>query len=140
MYIFVLRVFSCLWYNNEMNKFYLIDNNIFYLSSLQSQLRSIDCNVFVNHGDLGEIYPFKEILRHQPEIIIMDLVFPSLDGLSLLHRLQEDHSTNNIPVIVYTNFENKNLEEKSAIKGAHKFFLKEDFNPKYLIDRILKIY
>ena len=122
-----------------MNKFYLIDNNIFYLSSLQSQLRAVDCHVFANHGDTGEAHTFREILKHQPSIVIMDLVLPSFDGISLLHRLQEDHHTNDIPVAIYTSASNKHLKDKSIDKGVQHFFSKEDFMPEALINRLAKI-
>ncbi len=123
-----------------MKKFYLIDNHINYLSGLEAQLRSIDCQVFANHGDSEEIHAFRDILRHQPNIIIMDVVFPSLRGFSLLHRLQADHYTNNIPIVVYTSILNKHLEDESINKGAWQFFIKENFSPERLIDRISKIY
>ena len=123
-----------------MKKFYLIDNDIFHLSSLQSQLRAADHHVFANHGDLGEEHTFKDIFRQQPDIIIMDLLLPSLDGLSLLHRLQIDHYTNNIPVAIYSSKDNNHLKDKSIYKGAQQFFSKEDFMPEQLINRILKIY
>lgn len=123
-----------------MNKFYLIDNDIVSISSLQSQLRASNYNVFVNHGDLGETHTFREIFRKQPSIIIMDLIFPSFDGLSLLHRLQVDRYTNNIPIVIYTSLVNEHLKNISIHKGSERFFTKESFNPERLIDRIFKIY
>ncbi len=123
-----------------MNKFYLIDNDILYLSSLESQLRAKNYQVFSNNGDLGLKHTFKDILLIQPEIIIMDLVFPSFDGTSLLHQLQEEDCTNDIPIAVYTLDSNKYLKDKSMSKGVEHFFIKENFEPQSLLDRIYKIY
>jgi CheY-like chemotaxis protein len=103
-------------------------------------LRVIDRHVSLSHGDLGETYVFRDVLRKQPDIIIMDLLLPSFDGLSLLHRLQEDHCTNHIPVIIYSTKSNKHLKDSGVDKGAQQFFLKEDFTPERLIGRVFKIY
>ena len=123
-----------------MNKFYLIDNDIFYLSSLQSQLRAMDCQVCVNHGDTGFHYSFRDVLREQPDAIIMDLIHPSFEGLELLHKLEEDHYTNSIPVFVYTKEENKDMHMDADNKGCEQFFIKERLSPEQLIKRIIKIY
>ena len=123
-----------------MNKFYLIDNNIFYLSSLESQLRAGNRNVFPNHGDMGLGQTFKDILISQPEIIITDLILPSFNGFDLLHKLQENHYTNHIPVVVYTDLDNKHLKIRSEGKGSEHFFTKDEFSPENLITRLIKIY
>ncbi len=123
-----------------MKKFYLLDDNIFYLNSLEVQLLASGSSVISGKHQLGEHYIWQDIIQQQPDIVIMDIVFPDFDGLSLLHRLQVDDFSNNIPVAIYTDLKNKKKQAMSAHKGASYFFIKEDFPPNLLIARFNKIY
>lgn len=129
-----------LWYNKEMKNIFLVDNNIIYSAALESQLRVQKSNVLASDGSHGLEHTFREILLKQPNIVIMDTVFPNFDGLDLLHNLQSSHDTNHIPLAVYTHSNNLHLKESIRSKGATHFFLKDEFDPERLIERLFKIY
>jgi len=45
----------------------------------------------------------KLIYEHKPDLIILDLTLPDMDGLSLLQTLQHEDSLKHIPVMIYSN-------------------------------------
>jgi two-component system, response regulator len=59
-----------------------------------------------------------------PEVILLDLKLPKIDGLALLRRLQSEERTRDIPVVVLTS----NSDEKSVLSsydlGARSFLRK----------------
>lgn len=55
---------------------------------------------------------------HHPQAILLDLGLPDVDGLLVLERLKSDHSLRDIPVIVVTIRDRREVEEKARQLGA----------------------
>ncbi len=51
-----------------------------------------------NNGKQG----LKEARSHQPDLILLDIMMPEMDGLEVLKKLKEDRKTLSIPVIMLT--------------------------------------
>lgn len=78
---------------------------------------------------------FSTIEQFQPELILLDLKLPDIDGYTLLEKMQNKSDYVNIPVIVVSAFAFK-LDQKRAIDlGACRYFVK----PVNLIDLIKAI-
>jgi CheY-like chemotaxis protein len=60
-----------------------------------------------------------------PNLILLDMMLPKLDGLGVLRALKRDPQTANIPVIVLTGL-GKNNEWKLRKEGAAAYFTKSD--------------
>ena len=63
----------------------------------------------------------------RPDIIILDMMLPTLDGTMVLRSLKQDAGTRSIPVIVLSGLSQKN-EEKLKIAGAAAYFEKSKLN------------
>jgi two-component system cell cycle response regulator DivK len=78
---------------------------------------------------------FSTIEQFQPELILLDLKLPVIDGFTLLEKMQNNPDYINIPVIVVSAFAFK-VDQKRAIDlGACRYFVK----PVNLIDLIQAI-
>jgi len=62
-----------------------------------------------------------------PQLILLDMMLPELDGTGVLKQLKEDPSTAQIPVIVLTSLSQKN-EEKLKEAGATAYLEKSALN------------
>jgi len=60
-----------------------------------------------------------------PNLILLDMMLPKLDGLGVLRALKQDPQTTSIPVIVLTGLGKQN-EWKLKKEGAVAFFTKSD--------------
>lgn len=76
-------------------------------------------------------------LHHQPDLILLDLMLPGINGLELLKVLRETETTKNIPVIVLTNLSEEEIEEAKKL-GANEGFIKANTEPQQLIETIQK--
>jgi two-component system response regulator len=61
---------------------------------------------------------------HQPELILMDLKLPKIDGLEVLKRLRADHRTELLPVVVLTTSIEENDIISSYKLGANSYIRK----------------
>jgi DNA-binding response OmpR family regulator len=66
-------------------------------------------------------------LQAQPDVILLDVVMPKMDGITMLLRLREDPKGKTVPVIFLTNYgETKKIVE--ATKGnAYGYLIKSNW-------------
>jgi len=78
-----------------------------------------------------------ELARQQlPDLIILDLMMPEVDGFSVLDSLKTDPSTDSIPVIVVTAKE-LTSDEKTRLQGRiHSLMEKGTFMSDELLDEV----
>jgi CheY-like chemotaxis protein len=67
----------------------------------------------------------QEILKHTvPDLILMDIALPGMDGLTLTRKLKDDKRLKHIPVIALTAFAMKGDEQKASEAGCDGYITK----------------
>lgn len=77
--------------------------------------------------------------RFQPDLIVLDLMLPGIDGLDVTKYLKNNKKTNNIPIIMLT----AKGEESDIVIGLEmgaNDYISKPFSPKVLIARIRAIF
>ena len=77
----------------------------------------------------------KSIAKISPALILLDLMLPGIDGLSVCKKLKESENTKHLPIIMLT----ARGEEEDIIKGFEygaDDYVTKPFSPKVLISRI----
>ena len=72
----------------------------------------------------------------QPDIIFLDIRLPKLDGLSVLERLRADAATERTPVVILSNWNEKELVERGVKLGALDHLIKSQTTPARLSQRL----
>ena len=72
-----------------------------------------------------------------PDLILLDIMMPGIDGWETLTRLKRDAATANIPVVIFTAREHSRGHQKSAEMGAVDYFRKP-FEPGELSELVEK--
>jgi len=63
-------------------------------------------------------------IRHQPKLIISDIMMPKMDGYALCAQLKQDHRTSHIPIILLTAKADQQSRIKGLIKEANLYLSK----------------
>lgn len=74
-----------------------------------------------------------------PDIILLDLILPGLDGFEVLRRIKSDDSTASIPVIVLSNLGQKEDMDRAMAGGAEDFMVKAHFTPGEIIVKVKSV-
>jgi len=74
-------------------------------------------------------------LKQQPDLVLLDVIMPGMDGFEVCRRLKADPNTRSIPVIFLTASANPESEEQGLDAGAVDFIAKP-FNPKIVRARV----
>ncbi len=92
----------------------------------------------VTTADNGE-KALVEAKKKKPNIIMLDILLPKLDGFAVLERLKADGEIKDIPVILLTNLGQKDDVEKGLQMGAADYLIKAHFKPSEVVDKIKKV-
>lgn len=80
-----------------------------------------------------------KVHQAKPTIILLDVMMPVLNGLDTLDRLKADPTTKDIPVIMLTNLAGQQDAESALSKGAVKYIIKSEHEPKEIADMVKEI-
>ena len=85
-------------------------------------------------GELG----VKMAKKTLPNLILLDLILPKMNGFEVLKELKKNESTKNIPVIVLTNLEGSADVEKAISLGAKDYLIKANYELSEISKKIKK--
>ncbi len=74
----------------------------------------------------------------KPDLILLDLILPKVNGFDVLRKLKEDRETKDIPVIVLTNLEEMGNVDKAIELGATTYLVKASYSLKEIVEKIRK--
>jgi len=75
----------------------------------------------------------------KPTLILMDIMMPVMNGLEALEKLKADPETKAIPVIMLTNLAGQQDAEAALSKGAIKYIVKSEYEPKDVTNMVKEI-
>lgn len=76
--------------------------------------------------------------REKPDVILMDLMMPSMDGYTACSLIKADQETKTIPVIILTGIGHESNKKFAMEMGADGYITKP-FNSQALVDAIASI-
>jgi len=78
----------------------------------------------------------KSIKDEKPDLVLLDLILPGMDGFEVLTKIKKDAGIAQIPVIILSNLGQKDDIEKGLKMGAVDYLIKAHFTPGEIIDKI----
>ncbi len=80
----------------------------------------------------------KMIKEKHPDLVLLDIVLPKMDGFEVLKKMKADKESKEIPVILLTNLSQKDEVKKGLDLGATDYLIKAHFMPSEVIKKIKK--
>lgn len=75
----------------------------------------------------------------KPTVILLDIMMPKMNGLQVLEKLKLDPDTKKIPVVMLTNLAGEKDAENALMKGAVKYIVKSEYEPKQVVTMVKQI-
>ena len=75
------------------------------------------------------------VAKDRPDLILMDIQLPIMDGCEATRRIKADPSLSSIPIIAVTSYALSGDEEKARAAGCNDFVPKS-FSPRHLLAKI----
>ncbi len=116
-----------------MPKILIVEDDEFLANIYQTKFEKEGFKVTVaGDGEQG----LKTAVSKKPEIILLDILLPKMDGFAVLENLKKDAATKDIPVILLTNLGQKEDVQKGLNMGAVDYLIKAHFKPSETVDKV----
>jgi DNA-binding response OmpR family regulator len=120
-------------------RIFIVEDDANILYSLKAKLAIVGFDVEVNIGT-SQIDIIKEITAFKPDLIVLDLILPKIDGFEVLKDLKSSTETKNVPVFIFTNLSDEDSRTRGGELGCDLYFLKNLLNIDEFVNKIIKIF
>jgi len=85
---------------------------------------------------LKRLEEIKAKKKERPDLILLDLILPDINGLAILKKAKTDPELKDIPFFIFTNYSAPGLEKTGKDLGAEKHIIKTDVTSSQLVKLI----
>lgn len=118
-----------------MEKVLIIEDDKFLRDLLYKKLTEDNFSVATAlDGEEG----LKKIQEENPNLVLLDLILPGINGFEVLKKTKENPATKEIPVIVLSNLGQKEDVERAKKLGAEDYLIKAHFTLEEIVNKIRK--
>ena len=119
--------------SNARNKILIVEDDLDLLEVLRKKFTIEKFEVSqAPDGKVG----LDEALRNHPDIILLDIVMPVMDGMSMLRKLREDSWGKDVPVILLTNLSDEKKVAEGLQHGVYDYLVKADWNISDVVKKV----
>lgn len=117
-------------------KIVLVEDDTFLAGIYASKFESAGFEVcLAADGEAG----LRMIEKEVPDVILLDILMPKMDGFEVLEHLKSNDKIKNIPVILLTNLGQKEDVERGLKLGAVDYLIKAHFMPHETVEKVNKV-
>lgn len=80
-----------------------------------------------------------KVLEFQPDLVLLDIVLPKMDGFEVLKEIKSKDETKETPVVLLTNLGQKGEVEKGLSLGAEEYIIKAHFTPTAVVAKVKEL-
>ncbi|MFA6397842.1 MAG: response regulator [Candidatus Paceibacterota bacterium] len=116
-----------------MKKVLIIEDDTFLQGLVSRKLKSESYDVMIA-SDSDDAFAVLE--KGIPDMILLDLLLPKIDGFEILTKIRQDPKFKAIPVIVFSNLSEDTDIKRAQDLGINAFMIKSNFTLDELSERI----
>lgn len=115
-------------------KILIVDDEPELVKAIEIRLKQANYEVLTAYDGLEGLEKAK---KEKPDLILLDILMPNIDGYQTLSKLKEDGITKDVPVIMLTSKSQVNDVAEAIGLGAVDYIVKP-FEPRILLEKIKK--
>ncbi len=119
--------------NKRKHKILLIEDDKFICDVYKDGLKMGGFKVIIAYDGKEGI---KKIKSEKPDLILLDLVVPLINGFEILEKIKIDKKFKKIPVIILSNLGEEKDIRKGMSLGAVDYLVKVNFSIKEVIEKV----
>ncbi len=114
-------------------KILIVEDDRFLRELMVRKLKMADFEVIeAEDGQEG----LKKIKEEKPNLVLLDLILPEMDGFEVLEQKRKDEEIKDIPVIILSNLGQKEEIDRGLQLGAKDYLVKAHFSPSEIVEKV----
>ncbi len=114
-------------------KLLLIEDDVTLVKMYERKFTSDGYEVVIAYDGLEGL---EKATKEKPDLILLDIMLPKLDGLALFKKMRSLPETFNTPVILLTNFGQEDAVFECFKLGAVDYLVKADVTPQQVVAKV----
>lgn len=114
-------------------KILVVEDEEILLTALSEELRQEGFEVV---GAKDGVEGVEKAASEKPDLVLLDLVMPRLDGIGALKQMKEGAETKDIPVVILTNLSDYDKISDALSLGAMDYLVKANYRLEELVTKI----
>jgi CheY-like chemotaxis protein len=110
----------------------IVEDNSELLQLLGSSLRDAGYETVPASNGVEALH---KVQQQPPDLILLDLLLPELDGMAVCQALRQDASTAEIPIVVVTGL-NSEAHRQVALQAGANDYVTKPINPSALVSKV----
>jgi len=116
-------------------KILIIEDEKILLELLRKKLTDENYEVSIaRNGEEG----LKTMRKIKPDLILLDIVMPKIDGFGVMEAMSKDEKLKNIPIIIVSNSGQPVELDRAQKLGAKDWLVKTEFDPLEVVEKVKK--
>jgi len=121
---------------NKKTKVLIIEDDSYISDMYKIKFESENFETVVASNGIEGI---KFLEKATPDVILLDVVMPKIDGFSVLKEIKKNPKLDKIPVVLLTNLSQKENVERGFELGASSYIIKAHFTPSEVVEKIKEV-
>lgn len=123
--------------NQQGKKIFICDDDKFLLDMYTFKFKEKGFDIVQAYGSVDALAKLKGGIR--PDIMLLDVVMPAMDGFELLGLLRSEDLIGNAKVIVLSNLGQPSDVEKGRALGASGYIVKASATPSEVVEKVMTV-
>lgn len=114
----------------------IIEDDSFLANIYKNKFEAEGYKVYTEtNGESG----FESFIKKVPNLVLLDVLLPKLDGFSLIKKAKEHKKIKHVPIVLLTNLGHKEDVKKGMDLGAEDYLIKAHFKPSETVKKVKNI-
>ncbi|HAV11147.1 MAG TPA: response regulator [Candidatus Moranbacteria bacterium] len=116
-----------------IKKIMLVEDDVFIRDIYETKLRQEKFEIVMAENGLDAL---KKLETFLPDLILLDIVMPYMDGMDFLKEFKKDEKWKDIPIIMLSNLSDKERVMDANTLGVNDYLIKSHFTPSEVVAKI----
>lgn len=118
----------------DKRKILIVEDDIFIRDIYKVRFEQEGFDVMLAENGLAAMERMSQ--GAEPEIILLDIIMPGMDGVEVLKKLKADEKWKEIPIIMLTNISERDKVNEAMELGVKDYLIKSHFTPSEVVQKV----
>lgn len=115
-------------------KIMIVEDDMFIRDIYKVRFEQEDFEVTMAENGMVAVEKLEQ--GYLPEIMLLDIMMPGMDGIQVLKKVKSDERWKDLPIMMLTNISEKEKVNEAMDLGVKDFLIKSHFTPSEVVQKV----